>query len=170
MKKLLLILLCLPMIGFGQNFDFNDIKKINSEKKFKVFALENLYSTMQTDLNDFWSIQYLYKFETDEYGKATGSPQSYIEWYKQLNLFSLHFYLEYEDVNKTFELVINQIKSECEFYDIFQDESGKHQKIFIGKEEYVCYSCSSSKYKGKIGFSISENEGRRIGKIQTFDF
>jgi hypothetical protein len=169
MKRLLLILLCVPLIGLGQSFDFNDIKKINSEKKFKVFALENLYSTIQTDDNG-WEIKYLYKFETDGSGNYKDGPQSFIQWYKKLNLFTLHFYLEYEDVNKTFEAVINQIKSECEFYDIFQDESARHQGIFIGKEQYVCYSCSNSKYKGKIGFAIREYEGTRSGIIQTFDF
>ena len=39
MKKLLLILLCLPFIGFGQNnFSFEQLKKINGVQECVCFA------------------------------------------------------------------------------------------------------------------------------------
>ena len=168
MKKLLLILICVPLIGFGQIFDFNDIKKVNSEKMSKKFAIENLYLNFYEDP---YKAQYLYKFTFDEETKYfTNGPQSLFEWHKQSSLIYLNFDLGYEDMDKTFKSIINQIKSECEFYDIFQDKSGYHQEILVGDYEYVCYTCPNSKYKGKIGFRFEEYEGNESGIIRTFDF
>ena len=45
MKKLLLILLCLPMIGFGQN-----VKKLDEKKGFKDFKLGDAYSKWQSQI------------------------------------------------------------------------------------------------------------------------
>ena len=42
-KVQLLFFLFLPLIGLGQDFDFHDIKKIDSKESFKRFALENLF-------------------------------------------------------------------------------------------------------------------------------
>ena len=168
MKKLLLILLCVPLIGMGQIFDFNDIKKVNSEKMSKKFAIENLYLNFYEDA---YKAQYLYKFTFDAETKDfTSTPQSVFEWHKESSLIYLNFSLEYEDMDKTFKTIINQIKSECEYYDIFLDQSGYHQEIFVGKDEYVCYTCPNSIYKGKIGFRFNEYEGYISGTIRTFDF
>ena len=45
MKKLLLILLCLPMIGFGQ-----DIDKLDEKKGFKDFKLGDTYTKWQSQI------------------------------------------------------------------------------------------------------------------------
>ena len=48
-KIVLLFLSFLPLIGLGQDFDFHDIKTINSENIFKKFALENLFQRHKLD-------------------------------------------------------------------------------------------------------------------------
>ena len=164
MKKLLFILLCVPLVGFGQSFDFNDIKKINSEKKFSVFALENRYSipTGAEELVD--GVQYAYKdfVRYDEGDFVSAFSSSWLYWSKEYNLFSMDFYLGNEETKKIFEKIISQIKSECEFYDIIK---GMNLNTVIErvnyhvKKEHLCYTCPNSKYKGKITFYISGNTG-----------
>jgi len=54
MKKLLLILLCLPMIGFGQD---SELSKYNNDTQFN-FSLETGL-TIQTDINAFFDSEIL---------------------------------------------------------------------------------------------------------------
>ena len=54
-----------------------------------------------------------------------------------------------------YDLIVKDIKKNCKYYDVitsYIEEEGVDY-------DYVCYSCSESKYKGKIGFMISEGWG-----------
>ena len=53
MKKLLLLLLFIPLVSFGQTFDYNDLKNINSEKQFKRFSFENEFVKVEEFSNKY---------------------------------------------------------------------------------------------------------------------
>ena len=59
--------------------------------------------------------------------------------------------------NPSFQNTLNQVKKQCKFYD-FKD---------YGDDEYICYSCTNSSYKGKIGFFRSKDS---YDIIRTFEF
>ena len=63
MKKLILLLLFIPLVSFGQTFDYNDLKNINSEKQFKRFAFENEFVKTAEYTN---SLTYAQKYEKEE--------------------------------------------------------------------------------------------------------
>jgi len=52
----LLLLLFIPFVCFGQDFEFNDLKVINSEKQFKRFCFENEF--VKTGYSDVGKIVY----------------------------------------------------------------------------------------------------------------
>ena len=47
--------------------------------------------------------------------------------------------------------IVKDIKENCKFYKIITTK--------ISKDDFSCYSCASSTYKGKIGFMIREKTG-----------
>ena len=53
MKKSLLLLLFIPLVSFGQNFDYNDLKVINSETQFKRFSFENEFVKVEEFSNKY---------------------------------------------------------------------------------------------------------------------
>ena len=53
-----------------------------------------------------------------------------------------------------YDLIVKEIKKNCKYYDIITYTSKDDEEL-----DYVSYSCSESKYKGKIGFMISEGWG-----------
>ena len=67
-KVQLLFFLFLPLIGLGQDFDFHDIKKIDSKESFKRFSLENLFvkATPPSDPKSTYLLMYGYKPEGEE--------------------------------------------------------------------------------------------------------
>ena len=48
-----------------------------------------------------------------------------------------------------YNIIIEKIKKNCKYYDVL-NENG---------DDYVCYSCPQSTYKGKIGFTKSDGSG-----------
>lgn len=167
----------MPIIIFGQSFDFSDIKKINSENKFKIFALENLYFMPDYVMEDQQKeplpnhLSYCYKdhefTEINDFGGLTVFSSSFLTWSREFNLFEMRFSLNNPETKNIFDKIINQIKLECEYYNIYN--KGIKSKYLIervsyyGPDELLCYKCPKSTYKGMITFYSYEN----FGYIQT---
>ena len=91
-KVLITVLFFLPLIGFGQDFDFHDIKKIDSREGFKKFALENLFSSLKR-LGSSKDLQYNYHFSGDPYSHCS------VFWYNNEKEFRFEFNLENKESN-----------------------------------------------------------------------
>ena len=50
--------------------------------------------------------------------------------------------------------MLKRLKKNCKYFDILTYTNEDDEEF-----DYVCYSCSESKYKGKIGFMIGEGWG-----------
>ena len=48
-----------------------------------------------------------------------------------------------------YDLIFDEVKERCEFFGI----------VKFKDEDYACYSCPESSYKGKIGFRVDEDSG-----------
>ena len=157
MKKLLLILLCAPMIGFGQDFDFNDLKGINSLKQFKKFSFEKEFTKTEESIYDLTYAQ-RYNKETEA---AVVWSHYYLEpSYKDYQTFDFQLAkLTDGSSHSSFNRTLEQVKKSCTFYDFKEYGYGE-------KKEFICYTCPGSKYPGKIGFSRGENNDY----IQVFKF
>ena len=156
MKKLILPLILLLSNPMYSQIYYDDVMSISSEKMFKKVMIENGY--------EFNSIEdglliYGYEIERDS---VNGNKSIQWGWYDEEGEFSLSFSRESrlgilnlidDKSDNQYDLIVKDIKKNCKYYDVItKDVEGI-------KYDYVCYSCSESKYKGKIGFMISEGWG-----------
>ena len=158
MKKLFLLLFIVPVISFSQ-ITYKDVMSINSEKMFKKVMIENGY---EWNSNDEGMLTYGYEIQKDsiEGDKSTKWGYYYkggefILSFSRTSFLGSIFNLEEDYTENEYDLIVKEIKKNCKYYDII---------TFINKDndeelDYVCYSCVDSKYKGKIGFMVSEGWG-----------
>ena len=155
MKKLFLLLFIVPVIGFSQ-ITYKDVMSINSEKMFKKVMIENGYEFESND----GELIYGYEIQKDS---IDGNKSSKWGHYRKNDEFLLSFSrnsvlgsffnLEEDNTENEYDLIVKEIKKNCKYYDIITYTNGEEES------DYVCYSCSESKYKGKIGFKVSEGWG-----------
>ena len=157
MKKLLLLLL-IPIISYSQ-ISYKDVMSVNSEKMFKKVMIENGYEFGETNGDNLW-----YGFDIVR-DSVKGNKSSKWGYYNikddrftfsfsrntQLNTF---LNLKEDRSENEYDLIVKEIKKNCKYFDIKTYTTEDDEEL-----DYVCYSCSESKYKGKIGFMISEGWG-----------
>ena len=172
MRKVLMLLF-ISFSSFSQSISFDDIKTINSKELFDRFLIENNF--------DNWE-SHIYQ---NGYGKKLKSGNDEIEAHYQIDSdgFQMQFYFSLEnnklgyinpltgelnfshrqtgefDATNDYKFILNQVKSQCEFYKI-----GTRKWQTISPEglranhevDFSCYTCPSSKYRGKICFTKGE--------------
>ena len=149
MKKLILLLLLIPLVSFGQTFDYNDLKDINSEKQFKRFAFEKEFVKTKES-----SYRLVY---AQNYNKKKDIAEVWSGYYLETGLFSFELWKTYDGSSKdSFDRVLEQVKKKCTFYDFKEDG--------ILNLEFICYTCPGSAFPGKIGFA----RGAETDHIKTF--
>ena len=140
----LLVLLFIPFVCFGQGFDFNDLKVINSEKQFKRFCFENEFVKTEKSVS---YITYAQGY-TKEASEEKASVWTY--YYLVAGIFEFQFVKNYDGTsNYSFNRVLQQVKKQCTFYDFKEYGLGEIK-------EFICYTCPGSAYPGKIGFARTE--------------
>ena len=152
-KVILLILLLIPLVSFGQTY--KEVMSINSADMFKKVVIENKYQYNST-LNNW--ITYGFNIEWDDNeGRNKSSRWAYYNLkddrfnlnFSRTDLISSFFGSEPNNSENPYDLITETIKEKCKYYKI---------KNYKGTD-YVTYSCSDSSYKGKIGFVIEEGWG-----------
>ena len=169
MKKLILLLLLIPILSFGQTY--KDIMSINSVDMYKKVSIENGY-TFVKEQEDGW-IWYGYDVTKDSskissYNSGGHKATRWAYYNNKDNRFSFIFSMEFSILsNITFNSIIEEIKENCKYYGIvpYNYERGDWTD-----DDYVCYSCSESTYLGKIGFVVTEDENTQleVGIIRHF--
>ena len=162
MKKLVFILLFIPLISFGQSY--KDLMSISSVDMFKKVAIENRYEFDSLD-DDGW-VSYGFNITRDSiegnkasnwagYGTKTGNwvfkySKTGTNPVASLLGALLESNIPTEEITETpYDLITETIKEKCKYYKILNHNG----------TDYVTYSCSESSYKGKIGFVIEEGTG-----------
>ena len=148
MKKLILLLLFIPLVSFGQTFDYNDLKDINSEKQFKRFAFEKEFVKTK---ESSYSLVY-----AQNYNKEKNKAEVWSHYYLETGLFYFQLGKTYDgSSDESFDRVLEQVKKKCTFYDF------KENSLNL---EFICYTCPGSAFPGKIGFA----RGAKNNYIETF--
>ena len=150
MKKLI-IFLFVPIVCYSQ-ITYKDVMSISDVKHFKKVMIENSFENNGVD--DGWLV-YGYEIEKDS---LDGNKSSIWGLY---NLDDDRFMLQFIregffglNVETDYDNIVKEIKKNCTYYDIIEYTNN------VGEvNDYVCYSCVQSKYKGKIGFMVSEGSG-----------
>ena len=155
MKKLLLLLF-IPLISFGQ-ITFKDVMSISSQDQFKRVMIENNYEFDSIDEDG----DLIYGVDIVKDSREGNESTSWA-WHNETgNGWGVSFtrktiLSEFLGTNpdtseNSYDLIVSEIKEKCKFYKIITSE--------ISKVDYSCYSCTSSTYKGKIGFTVKEGWG-----------
>jgi hypothetical protein len=151
MKKLLFLLFFIPLVSFGQIFDYNDLKDINSEKQFKRFSFEKEF--IKTDEGK------TYLTYAQLWNKEEDKAVIWSYYYRKTGLFSFQIVKNRDGSSSdSFNRVLEQVKNKCTFYDIKEVGSGEYKK------EFICYTCPGSAFPGKIGFARDDSNDY----IETF--
>tara|TARA_B100001173_G_C15746598_1_gene445061 strand:- start:190 stop:678 length:489 start_codon:yes stop_codon:yes gene_type:complete len=154
MKKLILLLLFIPLVSFGQTYE--DLMSINSVDMFKKVAIENTYEFQdfnqnRTDKN--W-IDYVYVLEKDS--------DNYIKWamyhkkenrfifkFSRTDIVSSFFGSEPDNSENPYDLITKSIKEKCAYIKI----------VTLNEIDFVTYSCVDSSFNGNVGFTVHNSEG-----------
>lgn len=157
MKQLLLILL-IPIISYSQ-ISYKDVMSINSEKMFKKVMIENGYEFGQSDEDDV-----IYGFDivrdsidgmkSSKWGRYRVKDDGFTLSFSRNTQLNTFLNLKEDRSENEYDLIVKEIKKNCKYFDIKTYTTEDDEEL-----DYVCYSCSESKYKGKIGFMISEGWG-----------
>jgi hypothetical protein len=157
MKKLLLLLL-IPIISYSQ-ISYKDVMSINSQKMFKKVMIENGYEFGQSD-----EVDIIYGFDivrdsidgmkSTKWGRYGADDDGFTLSFSRNTQLNTFLNLKEDRSENEYDLIIKEIKKNCKYFDIITYTTEEDEEL-----DYVCYSCSESKYKGKIGFMISEGWG-----------
>ncbi|MDC0506814.1 hypothetical protein OAN56_02715 [Flavobacteriaceae bacterium] len=108
MKKLLLLLLFIPLVSFGQTFD--EIMKMNSEDIFVRYMVENGF---EIDLNNINKELIQYKLNPVLIGK--NSSWDAMATFEKPGIFNIGFNLASSDSKIKYTKIYNQIKEKCTY-------------------------------------------------------
>ena len=162
MKKLLILLLFIPLVIFSQNsngsstISFNDIMSINSSKTFVKLMIENNYASIgkhsfslnpneigaSTSFAYYYSIDNTFEFQFARSGTMyTGTPQE-----------------KETIVENPYDDIFQKVKRRCKFVQIITKDN----------DNYACYDCWKAKFKGLIGFTTTNASGNSTGIVTIF--
>ena len=136
----------LPKIIFAQ-ITYNDIVSINTLQSFQRVVIENNFE-LSASSNDTITV-YGHNLTKD----STGERANQWAYYKPEStgfifvfvLNDLSRLIQSGELSSPYYKVTEEIRSSCSFYKII--------------DNYSCYSCPQSKYRGKIGFKLMDGNG-----------
>ena len=157
MKKLILLLLFIPLVSFSQDvtgnstITFKDVMSINSMESFLKVMIENDYSKVGTDA---FSVDYA--LNPDDEGASTS-----FAYYFTNDKFMFQFsrsstikdkFGEKKTVirnNNAYNKIYNAVKNRCKYVAVKT----------VGDETYATYDCDKAKFDGLIGFYSEGQKG-----------
>tara|TARA_B100001093_G_scaffold512089_1_gene581302 strand:- start:161 stop:640 length:480 start_codon:yes stop_codon:yes gene_type:complete len=143
MKKLILLLLFIPLVSFGQTY--KDLMSINDLDSFKKVMIENKYQYDSSTKEG--SVVYGYEIVRDSIeGNKSMKWASYDikekSWSLQYSATTTNILLDYGNYDNITETIMD----ECVYSKI------KNRNDV----DYATYNCQESKFDGTIGFVIND--------------
>jgi len=180
MKKLLLILLCLPMIGFGQDFSYNqlinikDIKtfeKIMYEKGIRFIEKSNYYEYRAKNLTDSGAYTLDFKWGDKEFDVSS-------EFYEKNKSNRSYFGRNYNS-NKEVAEVFYKMNERSNFqnYNTMSDKSIDNTGYEYNYIKFSVEFADKSEYKKfwntidiPLVYSNTNKDGKRIYEYKNLFF
>ena len=160
MKKLLLLLLFIPLVSFGQ-VTFNELMSVDSKNAFVNLMVNNQYSGIDSDVSDL-----SFAFNPVKGDDGQDQSSSFAYFYPDSNTFEFEFSRTGTTRNlytgavvssgimaNTYDPMLRKAKRKCDYIEIKT----------IGNRSYLIYDCDNKKAKAKfnglIGFTVSGQSG-----------
>ena len=149
MKKLILLLLFIPLISFSQ-VTYKDVMSIGTKNTFLKVMLDNKYSQMESD-----SAELLFGLIPSE-----NDTSSSFAYYYSDNRFMFQFVRtgirnkgepneEVVVMDNPYDTIYDKISEKCKLVSIRE----------VDKKNYACYDCKKAKFDGLIGLTTSGQSG-----------
>ena len=174
MKKILFILVFIPLVSFSQSdLTFEDIKKIDSKTTFIKTVIENGYSRDNVKVQDNGTVVTSYRGLKNFFQQAQ-FIESGDQWVYYFDFYNIKaFDAETgRPIKNIYQLaannIIQAIINECNFYKSNEEKKPAFIRDNTNDEtwEGLYYSCSESKYPaGYMGFFRSKDGSIRIRSI-----
>ncbi len=153
MKKIIIILLSLPLFSIGQeNLSLNNILDIGDKNAFLKEVIENGYSEGNSTKDKIY------------YGKGLSKDKTLATDWGQYTLSNGEFYFEQGDLAAArkqskggacyYDLIVADIKSQCKHIKVMTHDSKRN-----GQVNFSTYQCSGAKFAGSIGFAQIDGNG-----------
>tara|TARA_Y100000768_G_C23689254_1_gene546053 strand:- start:55 stop:528 length:474 start_codon:yes stop_codon:yes gene_type:complete len=148
MKKLILLLLFIPLVSSGQ-LSYKDVMKIDSKDTFIKLMIENGYeSTDRVSVEG--QLFFGYRPEKDDNGEYISTAFANYVFSEGLGLFSLQFSRpELRYGYDPYDEILQKVKKKCKFVNIRTIDTNK----------YACYECKKAEFNGYIAFANSGKTG-----------
>ena len=133
--RILIILLFISFNSFGQTYD--DLMSINDLNSFKRVMIENNYR-----LFDSYKEDDVLRIESYT---STGGLKS-ASYFLLTEFF--YFFINKSDLIETetlYDKIYSQVKNKCEYVG-----------IHTSNRDYACYECKDAKFKGVLGFALTQ--------------
>lgn len=146
-----IIFLFVPIVCYSQ-ITYKDVMSISDVKLFKKVMIENSYEKNVVD--DGWLV-YGYDIIKDsldgdrssKWGLYNLDDDRFMLQFHKESFFGLSDESDYDNI-------VKEIKKNCTYYDVIEYTNSSGDV-----NDFVCYSCPQSKYKGKIGFMVYDGNG-----------
>ena len=154
MKKLILLLLFIPLVSFGQ-ITYKDLMKLKNQQAFVKLMFDKQFSTYDRDDDSVYESLY-YALNPKKQADGEYASSHFIRYTPTINTFYFSFIRGVMANN--YDTIFKKVKRKCEFIKMYK----------LGKQNYACYSCKDAEYRGYLGFSIIEGWGT-IANIPNID-
>ena len=149
MKKLIVLLLFIPLVSFSQ-VTYDDIMKLDSRDAFIKFMFDAQFSFLPSHSS---GDDLAYALNPTEMDSSYPSSSHFANWFED-DFFIFSFERSDAKVNENnYNTILKKVKSRCKFIEMRK----------ITNSYYGCYECDDAKFKSKIlGFTIDGNRGEII--------
>tara|TARA_B100000900_G_scaffold166658_1_gene141473 strand:- start:743 stop:1261 length:519 start_codon:yes stop_codon:yes gene_type:complete len=154
MKKLILLLLFIPLVSFGQ-LSYKDIMKIDSKDTFKKYMFDKQFSSLGYE--DGMTSYSLNPIEKDGetlsthfayYHDVVGFYFTIIRTGTNTNLYS-GVVTDAGVIDNDYDTILRKVKRKCEFLKMYE----------VNNDNYACYECKDAEFEGYLGFSVINSKG-----------
>jgi len=139
MKKLLFVLLFIPLMSFSQEITFDELMTINSTDSYKRVVIENGFEFHEIKDEFIW-----YGFEINK-RKGGDTAKKWSLYNEEYGLTIFQFIKNGLWIEREYNQIVSDIKSKCEYSKI--------------DGEYATYNCSESSFNGTIGIMSADGSG-----------
>jgi len=156
MKKLILLLMFIPLVTFGQVISYNDVMSISSINMFEKIVIENGFEKYEDSLTvenkEVMKSTYAYglkKGNTLEEDTAQIIGVYYPDGFS-FGFYDINFVTGVDALSKLldtgYDKIFNKVKDRCSYSEIVE----------ISGKDYAVYNCDDADFKGRIGFVKSQ--------------
>ena len=155
-----IIFLFVPIVCYSQ-ITYKDVMSISDVKLFKKVMIENSYEKITHKDYDGWLVYGYNIIKESIDGSLVLDDDKSSKWgiYNQKDgIFAFQFNKEsffgLSD-ESDYDNIVKEIKKNCTYYDVIEYKYTNSGDV----NDFVCYSCPQSKYKGKICFMVYNGNG-----------